>query len=587
MFSQLAGNAAQTNYMLNPHGSSTDPLEYRRSASAVHDMRGHSHVQGIPSLTGESPASFKSGSPQGQAPAVDRYRPSYYPPGSLPEGLRHAIFMPHLRALSFLPLHVISHLAETYFDNSPYVLGYTIRQRSFLHPTTPRPTSTALVYAVLCVAAHTCENAFFGQTPVTRAKIVQRLFELSVAALRPLQHDEVGGGGLDDVMTYTQLGTIIMASEFKGVSLRWLYSAWTLAKELHLNRELPAHAGVSETTREERRRAFWLLYMIDRHLCLCYNKPLVYTDVECANLLHPMDEALWQSNEEIDGPPELPMPIDGSTPENYHQQQQHAQFLKMLYEERARGPRCYQVQGPGIFGFFLPLMCILGEICTIFHLKNHSLLHFDDLTGPKNQVREQLEIYKRSLERWNDPASVEPPTNLLSNARQFSEGTFAAYAQQLMHTMHILLCCKFDPIDMMHDSDGWISSDEFIAATTHAVTAAEAVSTILRIDPDLSYLPMFMGIYLLQGSFLLFLIVDKLEQDADDAVIEACEIYIRAHESAITTLDTQYQRTFRKLLRSTLNSIRQRVRSTDEEKEKRRELLTLYRWSGDGRGLVV
>ncbi|ORY85724.1 fungal-specific transcription factor domain-domain-containing protein [Protomyces lactucae-debilis] len=586
MFSQLAGTAAQTNYMLNPQSHHADPLEYRRPGSVM------GHRGGLPSMTGESPASFKSASPQVHLPMHDRYRQTYHPPGSLPEGLRYPIFVAHLRALSFLPLHVISHLAETYFDNSPYVLGYTLRQRDFLHPTTPRVTSPALVFAVLCVSAHTCENAFFGQTPVMRAKIVQRLFELSVAALRPLQHDEVGGGGLDDVMTYTQLGTIIMASEFKGVSLRWLYGAWTLAKELHLNREWTEHTAISETTREERRRAWWLLFMIDRHLCLCYNKPMVLMDVECTNLLHPMDEQLWQSHEDIDGPGELNMSGDAQTPDGYlqqHQQQQHqhGQFLKMLYEERARGPRVFQVQGPGIFGFFLPLMSILGEICTIFHLKHHILLRFDDLAPQKARVREHLDAYKRSLERWNDPSTVPAPANILTRARQFSEGTFVAYALQLMHTMHILLCCKFDPIDMMNDADGWISSDEFIGATTHAVTAAEAVSTILRIDPDLSYIPFFLGIYLLQGSFLLFLIVDKLEQDADDAVIEACETYIRAHESAITTLDTVYQRNFRRVMRSTLNSIRYKVRSTDEEKEKRRELLTLYRWSGDGRGLVV
>lgn len=139
----------------------------------------------------------------------------------------------------------------------------------------------------------------------------------------------------------------------------------------------------------------------------------------------------------------------------------------------------------------------------------------------------------------------------------------------------------------MEDKDHWISSQEFVSAATHAVSAAEATTEILRIDPDLAFMPCFFGIYLLQGSFLLLMIVDKLEQAADESVIQAAETYIRAHEVCVATLDTQYQRNFRKVLRSTLNSIRQQVKCSDEEKAKRKEILALYRWANDGRGLVI
>lgn len=100
---------------------------------------------------------------------------------------------------------------------------------------------------------------------------------------------------LDDVATYLNLGVVTSASEYKAASLRWWNAAWSLARELKLGRELPqdsakdretdneAEVGLSdcstsgvhapagtpsaalvEEMKEERRRLWWLLYMIDR-----------------------------------------------------------------------------------------------------------------------------------------------------------------------------------------------------------------------------------------------------------------------------------------------------------------------------------
>ena len=99
---------------------------------------------------------------------------------------------------------------------------------------------------------------------------------------------------LDDVATYMNLGVVTSASEYKAASLRWWNAAWSLARELKLGREVPqdstkdrqtgddadigmsdcsnsgAHvpagtpaAALIEEAREERRRLWWLLYMIE------------------------------------------------------------------------------------------------------------------------------------------------------------------------------------------------------------------------------------------------------------------------------------------------------------------------------------
>ena len=147
----------------------------------------------------------------------------------------------------------------------------------------------------------------------------------------------------------------------------------------------------------------------------------------------------------------------------------------------------------------------------------------------------------------------------------------------------------------------------------HAVKAAEAASDILEYDPDLSFMPFFFGIYLLQGSFLLLLTADKLQGDADPSVVRACETIVRAHEACVVTLNTEYQvrrctplayflptlpsliillttlqRNFRKVMRSALAQVRGRVPDDfGEQQQRRREVLALYRWTGDGSGLAL
>ena len=75
----------------------------------------------------------------------------------------------------------------------------------------------------------------------------------------------------------------------------------------------------------------------------------------------------------------------------------------------------------------------------------------------------------------------------------------------------------------------------------HAIAAADAVSQILEVDPDLSFIPYFLGIQLLQGSFVLLLIIDRLQTKTDPRIINACEVIIRATEACVATLDTEYQ----------------------------------------------
>jgi len=270
-------------------------------------------------------------------------------------------------------------------------------------------------------------------------------------------------------------------------------------------------------------------------------------------------------------------------------------------------------------------MTILGEIVDLNHAKNHprfgvgfrSVQEWDDHS---HEISLQLEAYGRSLKEFeqrhlsnsedrgensnltmeglssnnmNDISSpsghsVNTSTSRMTTESDIQTRIVVAYGTHVMHVLHILLTGKWDPISLLDDNDLWISSQSFINATGHAVSAAEAIESILEYDPGLEFMPFFFGVYLLQGSFLLLLIADKLQSEASPSVVKACETIVRAHEACVVTLNTEYQRNFRKVMRSALAQVRGRVpEDFGEQQLRRRDVLSLYRWTGDGTGLAL
>lgn len=592
---------------------------------------GHSPMVGYPIGAGATPPGwvFSFSSPTGHF-GNHVPQPNYEPANPNHSGLRYPVLGPLAHHISnIIPISLACDLVELYFSSSssaqmhpmsPYVLGFVFRKRAFLHPIKPRRCQPALLASMLWVAAQTSDASFLTSVPSARGKICQKLLELTVGLLNPLIHTPSGhpspgaspaidgvalgglgvalpgtmsmeslsgetgafgaAGNLDDVIAYIHLATVVSASEYKGASLRWWNAAWSLARELKLGRELPPSplamkhdpneietegvdghdvyrdnlSFVMEEEREERRRIWWLVYIVDRHLALCYNRPLFLLDIECEGLQQPLDDNTWQrgdfgafKNTSTDSIHEGPSTDSG----------------------RARGPS-YECRGHGIFGYFLPLMTILGEIVDLHHAKNHprfglgfrSAAEWDDQAA---EITRHLEAYETSLKNFqkqhlpkhseekgehhdvvinvSTPLANSVNTNTSDRLTEsdIQSRIVIAYGTHVMHVLHILLAGKWDPVNLIDDNDLWISTQDFITATSHAVSAAEATSQILEFDPGLEFMPFFFGIYLLQGSFLLLLIADKLQFEASSSVVRACEIIVRAHEACVVTLNTGYQ----------------------------------------------
>jgi hypothetical protein len=330
---------------------------------------------------------------------------------------------------------------------------------------------------------------------------------------------------------------------------------------------------------------------MDRHLALCYNRPLALLDAESEDLLLPLDEGSWQAgNVHSNSPrPDGPhCPISGD-------KNKRRVFPDFICHDHS------------IFGFFLPLMTITGELIDLNQARNHPMLGSrlqgkDGWDAHLSEVLRQLEIYKASLTTFAATTAVPeaplsttfPPSTpehpgepSLSQAFSWHTQTVIAYASYLVHVLHILLVGKWDPVSLIEDKDFWTSSPAFATTISHALDAADSVNQILRYDPDVSFMPYFFGIQLLQGSFLLLLIVERLQKEAGEGILNACEVMIRATESCVVTLNTEYQRNFRQVMRSAVAQARGRPVNHSEIRHRRKAVLALYRWTRKGTGLAL
>lgn len=355
---------------------------------------------------------------------------------------------------------------------------------------------------------------------------------------------------------------VVSGGDFKVDSLMWWSKAVRLARALGFNREHtrsgitdPTSPALSPTCRseeikrvsfsslerqEERRRTFWLLFCLDRHLALSFNSPLTIWDDECG-VFTPLPEKIWEALE--------------SAP------------VEALYT-RTYGPPTL-VTGTGFFEYFLPLMAILGDIVQLHHRTYHPRIGVLDHRAETAFIESTLVACARSISDMENRYNTNgidgtipgkeflAPNSVLSenSTGQLAEATsprlptpraqaqlVTAYGTFILHVLHVLLHGKWDAVSMLDNEDGWITSSQFMKCASHAISASKAVSQILRCDPELTFMPYLFGIYLLHGSFILLLFADRMPQlGPNESVEEACETIIRAHEVCVVTLSTEFQ----------------------------------------------
>jgi xylanolytic transcriptional activator XlnR len=462
---------------------------------------------------------------------------------------------------------------------------------------------------------------------------------------------------IDDLLTLILITIVVSGGDFKPDCFIWLNKSLNLSTSMGLNRtdgvcseadgscmnnlcacrsrSNHASSTLAEIEAlEERRRVFWLLFSLDRHLALSFNGNLFIHDDE-VHVYDPLPEDIWENLDTV--------PFE-------------------ILARRTFGPPTV-VSGVGFFEYFTPLMTLLGDVIETHRRSSHPRLGTIDDTAAVTMIETSLEICARSIDDLSALHDVEKysngtqqiPANYMGNpvmtpSTNYSpsdQDPFSAssthfpqprkprrgqvllvtsYARFIVNVLHVLLQGKWDAVSMLspdtpptspsqaHDPSSmgisnWITSVEFMKCASHAILASEAVETILSADPELTFMPYLLGIYLLHGSFILLLFADRMPQVGQNESVErACETIIRAHEVCVVTLSTEFQKRFRKVLRATLYEVRKNINGEGidaaagegingvhrrdsaletEEVKARRSALSLYRWTRGSRGLAL
>ena len=480
-------------------------------------------------------------------------------------------------------------------STSPYVLTHVLRKRSLLHPTSPRPTTPALLCAMLWASSQTADIPLLS-LPGERTRVCEALRKLCMSLVQKRDRDHlerlpdgrlVDSGAflhrqeikrntgdpmeleynplvqiIDDILTFILICIVISGSDFKTDCQMWWNKALRLMYVMGLNRKDMTCDGSSAActitsctcrranpadqslesleAQEECRRVFWLLFCLDRHLALSYNSTLCIGDDEC-EVYTPLPDDVWNSLENA--------PLELLSLRNY-------------------GPPTL-VTGTGLFEWFLPLMAILGDVIQVHHRRLHPRFGKLDENDTVSLIEASLSTCAQSISEvehrfqtegldgaipaseflspnsgcLDTPLSQPFDTTVSHRPRGRAQAQLVtAYGTFILHVLHVLLHGKWDAVSMLENDDGWITSVQFMKCASHAISASEAVSQILRCDPELTFMPYLFGIYLLHGSFILLLFADRMPQlGPNESVERACETIIRAHEVCVVTLSTEFQ----------------------------------------------
>ncbi|KAH0424761.1 hypothetical protein KCU90_g8210, partial [Aureobasidium melanogenum] len=414
--------------------------------------------------------------------------------------------LPMLR--EFMPDALSFSLLEAYFElwslhgapKNLFVPCSVFQKHSFLTQINPRRTSKVLLASMLWLSAQNADIPLLSSSSGKRKYIRRKLLQLVTNLLKPLSEmafsgyeglNDVSPGGtssqyLDECMAYVHLAMVTSASAFTRASLRWWNLAFSLAREIDLHQPLPDQDGYSpeETIysasaqecpgsdmrsgarevpgknsplAEERKRVWFFLYSMDRHISFFFNKPLSLLDSECSSLERPISELCWQSEQE-----------QGE-------------------DAVGHGP-WYYCTGTDFFQFFTPLMALLGETVYFTLAQNHprfgiSLHTTNDWSNWRSAIREKLDDYKNGISIMRDPAErsqrAESDCSQTSERSQMQAPRYKdprsavvfAYAEFLIPVFHIILEGKWDPLTLLDQQDNWLGSTGFKNVVKHAIDA--------------------------------------------------------------------------------------------------------------------
>lgn len=276
-------------------------------------------------------------------------------------------------------------------------------------------------------------------------------------------------------------------------------------------------AGIAEYC-EERRRLWWTLYIWDRQLGLVFNRPAMLTDAECEEVQIPMCDESWQAS----GTPASPRTASSyGIPKNSDHR--------------------------SVFGSFVPLMSILGQLIDMHHLKNHPALQLQSFitTGISQAVREQLTALSGPSETLADISTMrgtsafdapghDEETSRLEGHRDQPESIQICYAKFQRHALSALALVEWDLSLLREQYNSAEPSSICDSATQSVIASGKSLEQIFEVDPEFDFKPMFFGIFLFFCSAITCASVSRQRGSSNPELVQTVGTYIRALEASVS-----------------------------------------------------
>ncbi|KAL3468102.1 hypothetical protein BJX64DRAFT_282986 [Aspergillus heterothallicus] len=473
-------------------------------------------------------------------------------------------------------------MLDIYFDpntsghllKSPYVLT------DIIHPARTHSASPHLVLAALFCVAHTTGLEAFT-APGARQRITLRLYQLVLDHMKTVDVDNyirtIDGwqfrtsrdsqekeaqslfrypergprlpealGSTDRILALATMTMVVSNSRFNAGSFKWWAKTTRLAHLSGLSMtdhtDPPLHTGMpclpeqslrnQMIVREERRRLFWLIYCLDRHLVLLFNTTLDFPDGSFC-VAAPLPETLWRQLGSIDLNA-IPFSCEGPPT---------------------------SITGYSLLDCILPLFTTLGSIIDLHHLRSRSVIPIS-VEDAVTKIEILLTNHEKKL--YTLRTQLDGSVLTTSSTDQFyytktHKETVLAYSTYMIHVMCILLHGPWDPICLLDatsngddDSGTWSTLTSSRTCAAHALSAVSAVEQILVVDPELTFLPYQFGILLFHGTSPLvailerravsgLLLYEERESSSSSMMQRQLETMIRAYDVSLASLDSPHQ----------------------------------------------
>lgn len=395
---------------------------------------------------------------------------------------------------------------------------------------------------------------------------------------------------VDHVVTHLHLAIVASLPEIDAISSRWWHAAFQLAKEYRLNADVrivsrmsAAAQGTSETPSfvrqagvlsppisvtqtnvsrdnifvdgatyetendldvidemvvdrndyrfavsteeelEERRRVWWSLYIWDKQVALSHNDAAAILQIDSHEVLAPAPDQAWQ--------------IDSFGHKVYNTTDQKVTGLQIMHGTN------------GMVQCFLPFAILLEDLLQLHlqsvrpELLDQSGQNVGNLLASicRQRIMDKTENLLQHFDRVEKDQTLGNFSCLQSTTRTTTHQRFLHTCSKFL--AHVFMALANNSLDMLTSVASFQNTQDELTlklVTDRTIQAADALGEMLDLGTHFNFKPMFLGPFLFHGSALATVCMIVQKGRSSPALEKACQLYLRAIESTISTMPMEY-----------------------------------------------